>query len=293
MPCLHCQAPSVGLANKPNSVPNQWAWVMASGWSPKPSLKDISNQEGLGALIVCHLLQHYSISIIKTHIPNQQAFQHLLSDGRCPYLAHIQYIRSEAGHHTKAKDQGQRQWELWAAPPQSPLLSSDHGFERDRSSASTSSSSVASMSEGLGGSRHPHHGWWPHREHRGHTKINLPVFKDEDTKDAITYKSWHWDLTVYHCAGCHDHTLLPYIICSFQGYPGELVRSLETDIMLDDILTILDEHYNNVKALDALNQELFQLHMVDKETVSDWGVCLSRQLQILTASFSEHFLWTT
>ena len=37
---------------------------------------------------------------------------------------------------------------------------------------------------------------------------------------------------------------------------------------------ILDEHYNNVKALNALNQELFQLQMADKETVLDWGVCL-------------------
>ena len=37
-------------------------------------------------------------------------------------------------------------------------------------------------------------------------------------------------------------------------------------------LTTQDEHYNNVKALDALNQELFQLCMGDKETVSDWGV---------------------
>ena len=47
------------------------------------------------------------------------------------------------------------------------------------------------------------------------------------------------------------------------------------EIMLDDVLTILDEHYNNVKALDALNQELFQLRMVDKKTVLDWCVCLS------------------
>ena len=61
------------------------------------------------------------------------------------------------------------------------------------------------------------------------------------------------------------------------------------DITLDDVLTILDEHYNNVKALDALNQELFQLHMGDKETVSDWGVHLLRHLQILTASFPEGF----
>ena len=29
------------------------------------------------------------------------------------------------------------------------------------------------------------------------------------------------------------------------------------DITLDDVLTILDEHYNNMKALDALNQDLF------------------------------------
>ena len=42
------------------------------------------------------------------------------------------------------------------------------------------------------------------------------------------------------------------------------------DITLDDMLTILDEHYNNVKELDTLNQELFQLRMVGKETVSDW-----------------------
>ena len=52
---------------------------------------------------------------------------------------------------------------------------------------------------------------------------------------------------------------------------------------------ILDEHYNNVKVLDALNQELFQLQMADKETVSDWGVHLSRHLQILAASFPDHF----
>ena len=121
-------------------------------------------------------------------------------------------------------------------------------------------------------------------------KINLPVFKDEDAKDAVTCQSWRWDLTVYQCAGCRDHTLLPYVIRSFQGYPGELVQSFGTDITLDDVLTILDEQWmNNVKALDALNQELFQLWMADKETMSDWGVCLSRHLQILAASFPDCF----
>ena len=61
------------------------------------------------------------------------------------------------------------------------------------------------------------------------------------------------------------------------------------DITLDNVLTILDEHYNNVKALDVLNQELFQLWMADKETVFDLGVHLSRHLQVLATSFPDCF----
>ena len=43
------------------------------------------------------------------------------------------------------------------------------------------------------------------------------------------------------------------------------------------------------KALDTLNQELFQLQMGKKETMLDWGVHLSRHLQVLATSFPEHF----
>ena len=55
------------------------------------------------------------------------------------------------------------------------------------------------------------------------------------------------------------------------------------------MLMILDKHYNNVKALDVLNQELFQLQMADKETKLDQGIHLSRHLQVLAASFPDHF----
>ena len=60
-------------------------------------------------------------------------------------------------------------------------------------------------------------------------KINLPIFKDKDAKDAVTYPSSRWDLTVYQCAGYRDCTLLPYAIRSLQGYPGELVWSSGMD----------------------------------------------------------------
>ena len=83
-------------------------------------------------------------------------------------------------------------------------------------------------------------------------KINLPVFKDKDAKDAVTYQSWRWDLMVYCHAGCRDHTLLPYAIQSLQGYPREMVWSSGMDITLDHMLMILDEHYNNVKGAGHL-----------------------------------------
>ena len=120
-------------------------------------------------------------------------------------------------------------------------------------------------------------------------KFNLPIFKDEDAKDAVTYQSRRWDLMVYHWAGCQDCTLLLYAIWSLQGYLRELVQSSRMDITLDDVLMILDEHYKNMKALDALKKELFQLQMVDKETISDWGICLLRHLQVLAASFPDCF----
>ena len=32
-------------------------------------------------------------------------------------------------------------------------------------------------------------------------KINLPVFKEKDAKDAVTYQIWRWDLMVYYVQG--------------------------------------------------------------------------------------------
>ena len=84
-------------------------------------------------------------------------------------------------------------------PPQLPSPSLDHGFESDRSSL-LKASSMLSMSDRSDGSWHSQCGRW-YREDGAHMKINLPVFKDEDAKDAVTYQSWRWDLTVYWCVG--------------------------------------------------------------------------------------------
>ena len=136
------------------------------------------------------------------------------------------------GHNRRWRDQ-----QPWS--PQFPSPFPDHSFKSDRSSLSMVSS-MSSQSNCLDRSRCSRWG----RRHWEETcmKINLPIFKDRDTKDAVTYQSWRRDLTVYWCAGCRDHTLLPYAIRLLQGYPGELVWSSGMDIMQDDVLMILDEH---------------------------------------------------
>ena len=93
-------------------------------------------------------------------------------------------------------------------------------------------------------------------------KIKLPVFKDEDAKDAVTVAELEVGFKgVLMCRvqGSHPPTLCNKILArlSLESW----YRALVLDITLDDVLTILDEHYNNMKALDALNQELFQLWM--------------------------------
>ena len=87
-----------------------------------------------------------------------------------------------------------------------PLPSPDCGFKSNRSLLlmASSISSRSNRSEGSQCSQRGRQHW----EDRAQMKINLPVFKDEDAKDAVTYQSWMWDLTVYQHVGCRDHTLL-------------------------------------------------------------------------------------
>ena len=35
-------------------------------------------------------------------------------------------------------------------------------------------------------------------------KVNLPTFEDKKGKDTVTYHSWHWDMSVFHCSGWDD-----------------------------------------------------------------------------------------
>ena len=78
-------------------------------------------------------------------------------------------------------------------PPWLPSLSPDCRFKSDRSSL-LMASSMSNRSEGSWHSRHGRQHW----EDRAHAKINLPVFKDQDAKDTVTYQAGGG---IWQCAG--------------------------------------------------------------------------------------------
>ena len=116
-------------------------------------------------------------------------------------------------------------------------------------------------------------------------KVNLLIFKDEKTKDAVTYLSLQWDVAIFHCLGWDDQHLLPHVFQSLQGFLRDLARSLGEDATLDDVLQMLDEHYDIVIMFDALSKELYSLKQGSGENVAEFGVCLLQQVQILQSEY--------
>ena len=111
-------------------------------------------------------------------------------------------------------------------------------------------------------------------------KVNLPTFKD-----TVTYHLWWWAVAIFHCLGWDDQHLLPYVIWSLQGFLGDPARSLGEDTTLNDVLQTPDEHYGVVMTFDALNKELYSLKPGSGENMTEFGVHLSQQVQILQLEY--------
>ena len=90
-------------------------------------------------------------------------------------------------------------------------------------------------------------------------KVSLPIFKDEKTKDAVTYCSLWWYVAIFHHSGWDDQHILLYVLRSLQGFLGDLVQSLGEDVTLTNVLQTLDKHYGVVMTFNTLSKELYSL----------------------------------
>ena len=101
-------------------------------------------------------------------------------------------------------------------------------FPRDPSGGSSSSGVGVQFGEAIKvPSSWP---WWVSRESNQslqaggglRVKVNLLIFKDEKTKDAVTYHSWQWDVAIFCHSGWDDQYSLPCIFQLLQEFLGDL-----------------------------------------------------------------------
>ena len=113
-------------------------------------------------------------------------------------------------------------------------------------------------------------------------KVNLLIFKDKKTKDAVTYCLWWLVIAIFHHSGWDDQHLLPYIFQSLQGFLRDLARSLGEYATLNDILQTLGKHHGVVMMFDALSKELYSLKQGSGENIAEFRVCLSQLIMTYT-----------
>ena len=113
-------------------------------------------------------------------------------------------------------------------------------------------------------------------------KVNLLIFKDEKTKDAVTYQ---WYIAIFCHFGWDNQHLLPHVFQSLQGFLEDLARSLEKNATLNNVLQMLDEHHGVVMMHDALSKELYSLKQGSGKNMARFRVCLLEQVQILQSEY--------
>ena len=80
-------------------------------------------------------------------------------------------------------------------------------------------------------------------------------------------------------------TCIPMSSSLCKGFLGDLVRSLDEDGTLSNVLWMLAEHYDIMMTFHALSKELYSLKQGMGENVSEFGVCLSHQVQVLQTEY--------
>ena len=118
-------------------------------------------------------------------------------------------------------------------------------------------------------------------------KITLPYFSGEETSDPLTasFKNWRYDVEMYRINGVSERQLLPRVIASLRGAPGEMVRSLGTGCSLRRILQTLDGYYGDVLTSDGLIAELYTISQNEGESVAKFGMRVEKVVAMIANLF--------
>ena len=162
---------------------------------------------------------------------------------------------------------------------------SSYGDGSDAGSSSTGSI-ASSRHQRRRGDRDPHRGG-PRFGHGEQGRWKLRVFAgDSNTHpESVSYRTWRFQVAVYQRNGARDADLLPRIINSLRGAPGEMLASLGVDVTVDAILRTLDNYYGNALSFDALTSEMYSMSQLENETAGDYSTRVKDVVSFISELF--------
>ena len=112
-----------------------------------------------------------------------------------------------------------------------------------------------------------------------HKKLNLPIFRDSSSDNAITYDDWHSEVDNYVREG-HSHQLIrDSVLSALEGHSRHTAKAamVDGDGSLKSVMSTLDQVYGGTMTYTALLNKLNSVQQGYAESAKDY---YERVLQI-------------
>ena len=103
-------------------------------------------------------------------------------------------------------------------------------------------------------------------------KLNLPIFRDSSSDNAITYDNWHSEVDNYVREG-HSHQLIrDSVLSTLEGHPHHTAKAamVDGDGSLKSIMSTLDQVYGGATTYTTLLNKLNSIQQGYAEPAKDY-----------------------
>ena len=105
-----------------------------------------------------------------------------------------------------------------------------------------------------------------------HKKLNLPIFRDSSSDNAITYDDWRSEVDNYVREG-HSHQLIrDSVLSALEGHPCHTAKAamVDGDGSLKSVMSTLDQVYGGTTTYTTLLNKLNSIQQGYTESAKDY-----------------------
>ena len=107
-------------------------------------------------------------------------------------------------------------------------------------------------------------------------KLNLPIFRDSSSDNAITYDDWHSEVDNFVREGHSSNLIRDSVLSTLEGRPRHTVKVAmeDGDGSLKSVMSTLDQVYGGATMYTTLLNKLNSIQQGYDETTKDYYECV-------------------